>query len=133
MAALLFVAIFWLVGLVAKLKFSINHAIEMAGIRAVYNIPVILIAILFAFLEVSISIALYAAATIFVMAFVQGALTEKYPEKKNILIYITIVAIAIFAIVMALIMSKGITLYVPKVIRDSLSGGLSKSLMNGLY
>ncbi|MGN0425224.1 MAG: hypothetical protein ACI4FY_07885 [Acetatifactor sp.] len=132
-AALLFAAIFWLVGLVAKLKFSINHAIEVAGIRAVYNIPVILIAILFAFLEVGISIALFAGATIFVMAFVQGALVEKYPEKKNILIYITIVAIAVFAIAMALIMSKGITLYVPKAIKDSLSGGLSKSLMKGLY
>ena len=132
-AALLFAAIFWLVGLVAKLKFSINHAIEMAGIRAVYNIPVILLAILFAFLEVGISIALYAGATIFVMAFVQGTLVEKYPEKKNLLIYITIVAIAVFAIVMSLIMSKGITLYVPKAIKDSLSGGLTQSLMKSFY
>ena len=132
-AALLFAAIFWLVGLVAKLKFSINHAIEMAGIRAVYNIPVILLAILFAFLEVGISIALYAGAAIFVMAFVQGALVEKYPEKKNLLIYTTIVAIAVFAIVMALIMSKGITLYVPKAIKESLSGGLTQSLMKSFY
>ena len=132
-AALLFAAIFWLVGLVAKLKFSINHAIEMAGIRAVYNIPVILLAILFAFLEVGISIALYAGAAIFVMAFVQGTLVEKYPEKKNLLIYITIVAIAVFAIVMSLIMSKGITLYVPKAIKDSLSGGLTQSLMKSFY
>ncbi len=132
-AALLFAAIFWLVGLVARLKFSINHAIEVAGIRAVYNIPVILIAILFAFLEVGISIALYAGAAIFVMAFVQGMLVEKYPEKKNILIYITIVAIAVFAIVMALIMSKGITLYVPKAIKESLSGGLTQSLMKSFY
>ena len=132
-AALLFAAIFWLVGLVARLKFSVNHAIEVAGIRAVYNIPVILIAILFAFLEVGISIALYAGAAIFVMAFVQGMLVEKYPEKKNILIYITIVAIAVFAIVMALIMSKGITLYVPKAIKESLSGGLTQSLMRSFY
>ena len=132
-AALLFAAIFWLVGLVARLKFSVNHAIEVAGIRAVYNIPVILIAILFAFLEVGISIALYAGAAIFVMAFVQGTLVEKYPEKKNILIYITIVAIAVFAIVMALIMSKGITLYVPKAIKESLSGGLTQSLMKSFY
>ena len=132
-AALLFAAIFWLVGLVARLKFSVNHAIEVAGIRAVYNIPVILIAILFAFLEVGISIALYAGAAIFVMAFVQGMLVEKYPEKKNILIYITIVAIAVFAIVMALIMSKGITLYVPKAIKESLSGGLTQSLMKSFY
>lgn len=132
-AALLFAAIFWLVGLVAKLKFSINHAIEMAGIRAVYNIPVILLAILFAFLKVGISIALYAGAAIFVMAFVQGTLVEKYPEKKNLLIYITIVAIAVFAIVMSLIMSKGITLYVPKAIKDSLSGGLTQSLMKSFY
>ena len=132
-AALLFAAIFWLVGLVARLKFSVNHAIEVAGIRAVYNIPVILIAILFAFLEVGISIALYAGAAIFVMAFVQGMLVEKYPEKKNILIYITIVAIAVFAIVMALIMSKGITLYVPKAIKESLSGGLTHSLIKSFY
>ena len=130
---ILFAAIFWLVGLVARLKFSVNHAIEVAGIRAVYNIPVILIAILFAFLEVGISIALYAGAAIFVMAFVQGALVEKYPEKKNLLIYITIVAIAVFAIVMSLIMSKGITLYVPKAIKDSLSGGLTQSLMKSFY
>lgn len=132
-AAVLFAAIFWLVGLVANLKFSLNHAIEMAGIRAVYNIPVILAAILFAFLETGVSIGLYLMATIFVMAFVQGVLVEKYPEKKNLLIYITIVAIAVYAIIMALLMSKCITLYVPKAVKEAMSGGLTQSLMGNFF
>lgn len=131
-AAVLFAAIFWLVALVAKLKISLNHAIEIAGIRAVYNIPVILVAILSAFLEVRISIALYMAAAVFVMAFVQGALTEKYPEKKNLLTYLIIVAVAIFVFVMTIILSKGIMLYVPKAVKERMNGGLSGSLMNFL-
>lgn len=126
--AAIFAGIMFCIAKILKLSMDIKEALEVTAVRASYLIPVTVLAILLSIVNIQTSILVYVTGSIFALGFVLAAMMKKYPEKSDLLVYLVTVAVFVFVIVMALIMSKACNLYVPGSLKKDM-GDLS-SIMN---
>ena len=119
--AAIFMGVFWCALQISKCKASFAEIIDLAGVRASFSIPLILLSMVLKLLNPIAGIGCFYISAILAGIVICTALVEKYPEHKNTLIYILLVAIVVFILVSAFVYSKAAVLYVPKSIRDQIS------------
>lgn len=107
-------ALFFFVGAKAlQLPFNFLQAIDLAGLRAVYTVPVLLVCIILNAIDGGVGLTVFFLTGLLIFIMIVAALIERFAYRKDAVLYMSIIVLVIFVFLMSFIYSRAIYLYVP--------------------
>lgn len=109
---------------IVKCELNWMEALKIAGIRSVITSAMIILAIIFSLINVGFGIAIYYLAILPAVCFTVPVLLGCAEEKRDRMVYISLIVFLIFIAITVFIMSKAAVLYLPSSIRNGIDSGL---------